>query len=133
MVKEFETIILKRQKSDDKQTLGKMFCCNTTIYTLELADKNNQRRVSCIPYGTYFAKPHYSEKYKHCFWLQDVPERSEILIHSGNFHSNTLGCILVGMAVADINHDSYLDVISSRKALNKLVEAYPKGFYISIE
>jgi hypothetical protein len=31
------------------------------------------------------------------YWLRDVPDRSYILIHSGNVASQVQGCILLGM------------------------------------
>jgi hypothetical protein len=90
------------------------------FHTVELPWKNNERRKSCIPEGTYKCKPHTSPKFGKTFWIQDVPGRSEILIHVGNFTSDLLGCIAPGMAVKDINRDGILDVANSQKALNKL-------------
>lgn len=89
--------------------------------TLELPWKSNQRRISCIPEGEYWAIPHNSPTFGQTLWLQDVPERSEILIHAGNFTKDTLGCILPGTGHADIDGDGLLDVKSSRKAMNKIL------------
>lgn len=93
-----------------------------TYYTLELPDKNNERRVSCIPKGIYKLKKHVSPKFGKCFWLQDVPNRSEILIHPANYTRQLLGCIAVGMDHKDINKDGELDVTSSRKAMAELLK-----------
>jgi len=54
--------------------------------------------------------------------LQNVPNRSEILIHKGNYHSDILGCILIGNDLSDINKDGYLDVTSSKKAIKELLK-----------
>ena len=89
--------------------------------TLELPWKQNQRRISCIPEGAYRCIPHTSPKFGRCFWLQDVPGRSEILIHPGNFTSQILGCILPGTGHADINGDGITDVVSSRVAMSLLL------------
>lgn len=51
----------------------------------------------CIPLGTYAIDFHYSPKFrKYMLTLCGVKGRSGILIHSGNTHYDTAGCILVG-------------------------------------
>lgn len=103
--------------SDDKGRLD-----NTTIYTLELPNINNQRFVSCIPEGEYILKKHISPKFGKCFkvfdnnGIDEVCDRSNILVHSGNVVNDTLGCILVGL---DKRKDCVLD---SRKALRLLMD-----------
>lgn len=118
--------LLKRTESNDKQTLGdltisykgKTFNCKV----LELAWKNNQKNISCIPKGLYKVKPHYSEKFGKVYWVQDVENRSYIYFHVGNYYKDTLGCLLVGDSYSDINKDGYLDVINSRKTLDKMLK-----------
>lgn len=119
-----KTAILTRQKSDDKQTLGELKCYNGsnefTCKTLELAWKNNQRNISCIPTGVYKVKKTYSLKFGTVYEVKDVKNRTSIYIHHGNFFSDIQGCILVGNRFSDINADGKLDVINSkitRKAL----------------
>lgn len=109
-------------------TLGQLEVLNNnglpieTYFTLELPWKENQRRISCIPVGTYKIKKHISPKFGKCFWVLDVPNRSEILIHPANYTRQLLGCIAVGLDHADINKDGELDVISSKKALGELLK-----------
>jgi len=91
-------------------------------YTLELADRQNQKRISCIPIGFYVVKSHVSPKFGKCFWIQDVPNRSAILIHSGTYKNHSLGCILVGQDLKDLNKDGYVDLINSKKAMSQLVK-----------
>jgi hypothetical protein len=64
--------------------------------TLERPWLDNQRKVSCIPDGTYRVVRHQSPKFGNTFWVQDVPGRSEILFHKGNIDDDSHGCILVG-------------------------------------
>lgn len=117
-------IRIERIKEDDYQTLGKLsiessiggFNCKT----LELPWRNNERRVSRIPSGEYKAVPHQSPKFGDSVWIQDVPNRSEILIHLGNYHRDTLGCILVGRGFYDIDGDGHLDVTASRDTMTEL-------------
>jgi hypothetical protein len=93
-----------------------------TLYTLELPWLDNKRGESCIPVGTYKLKRHTSPKFGKCFWLQDVPNRSEILIHPANYTRQLRGCIAVGLDHADIDKDGELDTTSSRKAMQELLK-----------
>ena len=107
------------------QTLGRMVLFEGSkvilqLYTLELPDLGNQKNISCIQEGEYEVHRIYSPKFGKCFHLQDVPGRSEILIHKGNYNKDTHGCILVGMDRADINGDGVTDVIESSLAMDKL-------------
>lgn len=131
-------IRLTREASNEKQTPGSLqivesdhviFDCKT----LELPWKGNQRNISCIPAGTYTVEKRFTPARGNHFHILNVPGRSSILIHSGNYYSHTLGCILVGEKFSDVNKDGFLDVISSKLALNKMNEILPKRFTISIE
>lgn len=120
-------IVLDRILESDKQTIGDFYLLGdndkalASFRCLELPDLNNKRRVSRINAGEYVAKKHVSPKFGECLWLQDVEGRSEILVHAGNFHTQILGCILIGLDLADINGDGYLDVTNSRDAMDKLM------------
>jgi len=107
---------------DEKQTLGQLEVGDLVLYTLELPWKDNARRVSCIPEGTYRVDKHNSVKFGKTFWVREVEGRTGILIHAGNYHWHTLGCILVGLDHKDANKDGLLDVVSSSKAMKKLLE-----------
>lgn len=93
-----------------------------TYFTLELPWKNNERRISCIPAGVYPIKKHDSPKFGRVFWIQDVPNRSEILIHPANYTRQLLGCIAVGMDHKDIDKDGELDTGQSRDAMDALLK-----------
>lgn len=131
--------LLKRFDYDDKQTLGDLIVFNErngiefTCRTLELAWKDNKRRVSCIPEGEYTVVKRNSPKYKDHFHILDVEGRDYILIHHGNFHSDILGCVLVGKNHIDIDGDGYKDVTSSKKTMGRLNEVLPKEFILRIE
>ena len=113
-----------------RQTLG-VLCHEPTGWaccTLELLWAENENRESCIPPGpgegaiTYTAERHESPRYGECLWLPGVRGRSEILIHAGNYVSDTLGCILVGAQFTDLDGDSLTDVTSSRQTLEVLLQ-----------
>ena len=105
----------------------------TLCFSLEKKWLDNRRRVSCIPEGTYKVTRRTSQKFGRHFILHDVPNRDYILIHKGNFDSDTLGCILVGMTIEDLNHDQLPDVSSSLAAMNMLLDMLPLEFELTIQ
>lgn len=132
-------MIIIRTHDNTKQTIGLGFLKDEsgqvlhTFATLELPYKNNMQRVSAIPCGTYKVVKRYSLKFKHHFYVLGVQNRELILIHSGNFVSQTQGCILVGHEHKYINSDSLLDVASSHSTLQKLLFLTPTEFTLIIQ
>ena len=127
--------LLKRIEENERQTIGILSVSDTKFvaFTLELPDRENQVRNSRIPAGIYTVIKHTSPRFGKCFWVQNVPGRSEILIHAGNFNTDTLGCILPGSALEDINGDSERDVINSKATMTKLLELMPDKFELTIK
>ena len=128
---------LKRTNKSDIQTMGEMSVLdgNENIFsckTIELPWRDNKINISCIPEGKYKVKKRYSDKYGHHFHILNVPDRSLILIHAGNYYSQTKGCILVGSEHTDINSDGVCDVVNSRFTLEKLNQILPENFEITI-
>jgi hypothetical protein len=129
--------ILTRQPNNGYQIAGTLnihmggkivfTCC-----TIEPPYKNNQRRVSCVPTGTYPVKKRWSPRFKHHFHVQDVPGRTWILIHAGNFRKNSTGCILVGRQHKDINGDGFDDLPKSRATLADLLRILPDSFLMEV-
>lgn len=130
---------ITRDPSSDKQTLGEMIITDDSgkeifsCKTLELPWKDNQQNVSCIPTGTYSVKRRHSERFKEHFHILDVPNRTWILIHAGNYYTQIKGCVLVGDRFSDINKDGYLDVVNSRNTMKKLLDLLPDEFQLTIE
>jgi hypothetical protein len=127
---------LDRTQREDKQTLGVMLHESKTLcYTLELPWLDNQKGISCIPEGEYEVvsrkTPSSQFKYKH-YHILDVPDRSWILIHGGNYHTQIKGCILVGSEWEDLNGDGYMDVVNSRKTLESLTDFLGESFRLKI-
>lgn len=113
-------VILTRTSGDNKQTLGVLTMDGFTCKSLELPDKNNASRVSCIPLGTYVCKytksPLFSKnagKDVFTYAVLNVPNRAGIRIHSANYARQLLGCIALGSAHKDIDIDGQLDIIHS--------------------
>ncbi len=132
-------------------TLGWLFIGQLKLATLEegwRADPDGpggQRREgalieSCIPDGTYIARPHFSQKYPAGVWHLVNPAlgvyapggrpagqkwgRDAILIHSGNNVDHIEGCILVGRTHGiDSQRHCVLDSRNSLTALRDLLGA----------
>lgn len=100
-------------------------------YTIELPWRDNKRRVSCIPEGTYVLRKRYSEKFKWHFVLLDVPNRSFILIHPANdAQKEQQGCIAPVTQFTGEGKGT-----ESRKAMQKLtdvLEPYRRNGSITI-
>ena len=63
-------------------------------HCIELPNLNNQHGISCIPEGIYEAIKHHSEHLGDVLWLQNVPKRDMIYIHSANDAKKELkGCV----------------------------------------
>lgn len=107
-----------------------------TCAGLELPWKNNQREISRIKPGTYRATYQVSPTFGPSIRLHDVPGRSNIVIHVGNYiaslnprtgRSDSLGCPLPGTHFKDIDGDGHLDVVASRVAMDAIIRRFGTG------
>jgi hypothetical protein len=128
-----ETVILKRTHTNVFETLGELIYKGVVVAkTLELPWRNNTRRVSCIPEGTYLVIIRSNHKYGLHFHVTQVPSRSYILIHHANYYSDLLGCIGVGQEHVDIDKDGLKDVNHSRRTMKILLKLLPEKFELKI-
>lgn len=122
-------VTITRGPSTPEGTFGDLqtdtgFRCKTA----ELQWQDNKPRVSSIPAGSYVVEWATSPKFGPCYHLKDVPGRSHILIHPGNFAGDTaaglksdlLGCIALGQKVGLLN--GQLAVFSSRSTVDLFEE-----------
>ena len=114
-----------RLEYEEKQTLGE--CAITengkSVFeskSLERADDNNQRMISCIPSGEYLCILEYSPRFDCDLWeIKGVPNRSECKFHSANYWHQLNGCIALGDGLLDINKDGFRDVLNSKNTMDK--------------
>lgn len=107
---------LHRISSNSHRTQGILIVPNHRPFTtLELPWRENKRNISCIPNGTYPLKLHTSPRFGKTLLVDNVPDRSEILIHSGNTIRDTEGCILVGYMFGSVMD---LDAVLNSKQAN---------------
>ena len=102
--------------------------------TLELPWKQNKQSISCIPEGTYKYRIAASPRTGNLvIWIDNVPNRTSIQIHAGNYTRQIEGCCLVGESVKDIDHDGILDVTNSKNTLKALIAEIPTHGKIRFE
>ncbi len=126
-------VLINRTSGDQKQSLGVLTTDGFTCKTLELPDKNNASRISCIPTGTYIVKymrsPLFSKNAGHdvfTYSVLNVPNRAGIRIHSANYARQLLGCVALGDAHKDLDIDGQLDVVHSGDTMRKFEEVMNK-------
>jgi len=119
-------------------------------YTLE--DQYQAVKVmheTCIPKGTYdiqFRKTggfhaKYSERYKNAHYgmlhIQDVPNFTYILIHTGNTDEHTSGCLIVGETQQDleVSKDGFIgsSTVAYKKMYSKVAGQLLQGKPVTIE
>lgn len=122
-------LTLVREKSEDYGTFGKITLPNgLTLETLELPWRDNIVRESCIPAKTYPCKVVKSARFGHVYGVCNVPNRTAILIHAGNYGGDVLkgyksdiqGCILLGKSKGELSGQSV--VLNSKVALKKFMD-----------
>jgi len=92
------TIHIERYDSNELGCYGSLAVGSFDCYTLELPWNDNTPNISCIPVGRYTAAidKNVTIGKEYVIRLQDVPNRTGILIHVGNYTNEIAGCILVG-------------------------------------
>ena len=119
-------------------------------YTLE--DQYQAVKVmheTCIPEGTYDIKfrktggfhSKYSERYKNAHYgmlhIQDVPNFTYILIHTGNTDEHTSGCLIVGETQQDleVSKDGFIgsSTVAYKKMYAKVAGQLLQGKDVTIE
>lgn len=122
-------LTLKRINSSRECVLGVLELDDKEICkTLELPWRDNQKGISCIPAGEYKLSPYPSSRFGEVYIVNDVPNRTGILIHTGNTASDIQGCILVGDSYGKLNGKKA--VLNSRQAFNLLKETLGEEEYL---
>lgn len=109
-------------------TLGRILSPHFSRYLacLELPDRNNATDESCIPEGLYpYRVAHSPRAGRLVIWIDNVPGRTNIQLHPGNYTRQILGCGLPGLSIVDLDGDGTPDVSRSGDALDFMLENIP--------
>jgi hypothetical protein len=125
------TTIIRRRPSTDEGTFGDL--TTDTGFKCVTLERPQEHEHPCIPEGIYrcvlrktsdnFVFVNGVKDYR-LYELQDVDDRTDILIHSGNWFFEILGCILVGEEILPIEtpyRTMMMGVNHSRNTLTKLM------------
>jgi hypothetical protein len=132
--------LIARLETGDQGTFGVLRAGDYQCHTVELPWRDNARRVSHIPAGSYPCNLILAGKFGYVYWVQRVPGRSEILIHTGawagdttkGYRTHSAGCILLGEK-RGVAQDQKC-VLISRPAISRLRDAFDgKPFTLTIE
>jgi hypothetical protein len=138
------TLELYRENSKETGTKGTLMLGDKEICSMfELPWLENAKGKSCIPPGRYevtYLKRSASGKYKDVYHVQNVPGRTGILIHLGNwagdtdkgFKSDTDGCLLPASGFT-VDENRQLMGYDSKSALQAIHDATKRdGFILEI-
>lgn len=134
-------LTLRRGTSDDEGTIGKLYdqLGKFICYTGELPERDNHPNRGCILPGVYLVKylaRSASGRYRDVYYIQNVPKRNGVLIHSGNFEgdtsmgyrTDTLGCILPGLRCGRLGKQRAM--LASKSALRKIHKVAGRNDFI---
>ena len=110
------TYLLLRKLDDGHGTFGRLYnpAGDELCRIVEKPWRNNIKKDSCIPVGKYklgfypYGKkfyPRYRKEFakqgneKGMIHILDIPGRSHVLWHKGNYPENSWGCLLTNMSV----------------------------------
>lgn len=123
-----KTIVLERFCYHPEGTLGVIRLDGDLFYSIEKPWLDNARSVSCIPVGTYQTGWRKSPKFGQTWQIEDVTDRTYILIHVANYPSDVHGCIGLGTYLMG----DRIAVSQSRKAVTRF-EKLTKGLEWQLE
>lgn len=136
-------LTLNRITYSDEGTPGHIQLDRHCFATMEPPPRDNKPGISCIPPGRYLCEPIGTPHYPKHYVIADVPGRSGIVIHAGNYagdpekgwQTDTQGCILLGRSASLLNTAGRRQraVVLSRssiKAFSELLQGAP--FWLTI-
>jgi hypothetical protein len=126
-----KTATIQRKPSTEEGTFGDY--TSYTGFKCVTLERPSDGDHPCIPAGQYICDIHKSSqnynmvngaKDYRLYELLDVPDRTEIFIHSGNWFFQILGCILMGREIAQIETPYKVmmtGVTASRDTLSRMM------------
>jgi hypothetical protein len=124
--KPFDIVIQRNLTCIDNATVGSLTIGGSEIArTLELPFKDNLENVSRVQAGTYdgFIRTDGTKGWR--IELKNVPNRTNVQLHVGNYTKDTEGCVLLGLDVSTANTSTGTTcaVVKSKEAFSALQAA----------
>ena len=94
-------------------------------YNIELPWVDNRVGVSCIPTGFYNFRKIVRLDGSEAIEILNVPNRTHILVHSGNYMKDTEGCLLPNISYSYSRESKTPYGITSRTQVKQLLKALP--------
>lgn len=94
-------------------------------YNIELPYLDNRVNVSCIPSGIYTFQKIVRSNGNEAIEILNVPNRTHILAHSGNYMKDTQGCILPNISYSYTRESKTPYGITSKPQVKQLLRALP--------
>ena len=123
-------VLLRRFRYEHGQILGNLLVFDQNgilvfdCATLELNYIDNKIGISSIPAGTYPMVFEYSPSFDMMLWeIKNVPGRSEVKFHPGNYSRQLKGCIALGREHLYIDSDRIPDIAYSRDTVERFHSA----------
>ena len=123
-------ITINRTEHSDHGTIGELIIDGEPFcWTIELPDRGNRPNVSRIPAGVYSCSWGVSPMFGWVYTVDNVPGRSLIRIHNGNYAGDTVkgyrthshGCIILGARKGWLNRQRV--VLASRPTRRRFEQA----------
>ena len=109
-------------------SIGFLVAGDFRCFTLGLQYIDNKQSISDIPQGVYTYQISESPKTKKpVIWIENVPGRTAIQIHPGNYTYQLKGCTLVGDSIKFLDNDNIPDITNSTKTMERLIKAIPQA------
>ena len=130
--------IIYRTDQNEKGTISENLVRQRTgffepvFYNLELPYKSNACNISCIPAGIYPFEKRNDYRLGKTIRILNVPNRTGILVHVGNYLKDTEGCILPCQSKRINKEGTQFVGIESKRCIDELWETLPVSGYIHI-
>lgn len=112
-----DTVTLSREIQMSDATLGYLINSSQPRIdkwaTMEPPWRDNRRNISSIPAGKYVAKRARFLDFE-TFQILNIPGRSKVYFHPGNYPRDTKGCVLVGKRFAETPEGDIMIVLSKQ-------------------
>lgn len=117
------SVRIYRVEESYRGTFGVLTICDHAFcVTLEPPDECNRRNISNIPDSQYMCKRIESPQFGETFEIINVPGRSHVLFHAGNFVGDTRGCVILAQHFGKLYGKRA--VLNSGKTFEKFVEGF---------